>query len=198
MNSLVTLPWTVTASKYLLRDKWLTVRADQCWTARGVPVDPYYVLEYPDWIQVVAFDAEQRVLVTQQYRHAAGSVCLELPSGIVEESDETPLAAAQRELREETGYASDHFEAVGHFSPNPATHTNTLHCFVAYDVSRVQEASQDETEDVSSGFMSIDALMAAVEIGRFSQALHVASLLLSLKHVGAMVLCDGKNSVRDK
>ena len=90
-------PWTVTASKYLVQDKWLTVRADRCQTARGVTVDPYYVLEYPDWVQIVAFDADNRILVTQQYRHAAGSLCLELPCGIVEAADETPLAAARRE-----------------------------------------------------------------------------------------------------
>ena len=138
MNPMAVKPWTVTASRYLLKDKWLAVRADQCQTARGVMVDPYYVLEYPDWVQVVAFDADSRILVTRQYRHAAGSVCLELPCGVVEKTDETPLAAAKRELMEETGCTSDHFEFVGQFSPNPATHTNTLHCFVAYDVSRSQ------------------------------------------------------------
>lgn len=181
-------PWTVTASEYLIQDKWLTVRADRCRTVRGVTVDPYYVLEYPDWVQVVAFDADNRILVTQQYRHAAGSLCLELPCGVVEAADETPLAAAQREMLEETGYASDHFERVGSFSPNPATHTNTLHCFVARHVYRSQEASQDDTEDVSSRFMSIESVMEAIEAGRFAQALHIAALLLSLKHIGALVL----------
>ena len=180
------------ASRYLLQDKWLTVRADQCRTARGVTVDPYYVLEYPDWVLVAAFDAEHRILVTQQYRHAAGSVCLELPSGVVEDADETPLAAAKRELREETGYASDHFERVGCFSPNPATHTNTLHCFVAYNVYRSEQASQDETEDVWSGFLEIEDVMGALETGEFSQALHISALLLSLKHAGLLALSDRK------
>ena len=189
MNPLVeSKPWTVTASSYPLQDKWLTVRADQCRTARGVSVDPYYVLEYPDWVQVVAFDADFRVLVTQQYRHAAGTACLELPCGGVEAADETPLAAARRELREETGYASDHFELVGRLSPNPATHTNTLHCFVAHDVYPAQPISQDETEDVSSGFMSIEDVMSAIETGRFAQAMHISSLFLSLKHVGMIAV----------
>ncbi len=186
-------PWTVTASQYLIQDKWLTVRADQCRTARGVSVAPYYVLEYPDWVQVVAFDADDRILVTQQYRHAAGSICLELPCGIVEEADETPLAAARRELMEETGYAAERFELVGSFSPNPATHTNTLHCFAAYHVFRSQQASQDETEDIWCGFMSIRDVISAIETGRFSQALHVSSLLLSLKHIGALALSDTAN-----
>ena len=191
MNPLVKpKPWTVAASNYLLQDKWLTVRADQCRTARGVTVDPYYVLEYPDWVQVVAFDADDRILVTQQYRHAAGSVCLELPCGSVEEADGTPLAAAQRELLEETGYASDCFECVGCFSPNPATHTNALHCFIAHNVYCSQQAAQDEMEDVSSCFMSVEEIMAAIGTSQFAQALHISSLLLSLKHVGHLVLSD--------
>ena len=193
MNPMAVKPWTVTASRYLLKDKWLAVRGDQCQTARGVMVDPYYVLEYPDWVQVVAFDADSRILVTRQYRHAAGSVCLELPCGVVEKTDETPLAAAKRELMEETGCTSDHFELVGQFSPNPATHTNTLHCFVAYDVSRSQAASHDETEDVSCGFLTIEDILGALETGHFSQALHISSLLLSLKHIGMMVLSDRTN-----
>ncbi len=41
--------WKVTASRYLLRDQWLTVRADDCVTETGATLAPYYVLEYPDW-----------------------------------------------------------------------------------------------------------------------------------------------------
>jgi 8-oxo-dGTP pyrophosphatase MutT (NUDIX family) len=183
-------PWTVTASKYLLKDKWLTVRADQCRTARGITVSPYYVLEYPDWVQVVAFDSDYRILITQQYRHAMNSICLELPCGTVEATDETPLAAAKREMLEETGCISDRFDLIGSLSPNPATHTNTIHCFVAYDVHRSQQVRQDESEEVSSSFMEVEDVMAAIEAGEFAQALHVCALLLAMKHVGFMAVSN--------
>lgn len=186
-------PWTVTASHYLLQDKWLTVRADRCRTGLGVVVDPYYVLEYPDWVQIVAFDADYRVLVTEQYRYAAGRVCLELPCGAVEAADETPLAAARRELLEETGCTSDRFESIGQFSPNPATHTNTVHCFAAYAVCPSHPTSQDAAEEVVSAFLPIPAVLAAIDTGQFPQSLHISGLLLGLKHAGLLAVTDQPN-----
>lgn len=50
-------PWKIIKSEYLLRDKWLTVRADNCKTADGLSVSPYYVLEYSDWVHVIALDS---------------------------------------------------------------------------------------------------------------------------------------------
>jgi len=183
-------PWTVTASDYLLQDKWLTVRADRCRTGRGVAVEPYYVLEYPDWVQVVAFDPDFRVLVTEQYRHAAGRVCLELPCGSVEATDETPLAAAQRELLEETGCISGRFEEIGHFSPNPATHTNMVYCFAAYDVRRSQPVRQDATEEVVSAFLPVPDVLDTIDTGQFPQSLHISGLMLGLRHAGLLAISD--------
>ena len=186
-------PWTVTASRYLLQDKWLTVRADHCRTELGVVVEPYYVLEYPDWVQVVAFDSDSHVLVTQQYRHAARRVCLELPCGVVEADGETPLEAARRELLEETGCTSDRFESIGHFSPNPATHTNTVHCFAAYDVRRSRPVSQDAAEEVASAFLLVQDVLAAIDTGQVAQALHISGLMLGLKHAGLLTVSDKPN-----
>lgn len=186
-------PWTVTASGYLIQDKWLTVRADRCRTGLGVLVDPYYVLEYPDWVQVVAFDAGCQVLITQQYRHAARRVCLELPCGIVEADGETPLAAAQRELLEETGCTAARFEKIGSFSPNPATHTNTVHCFAAYDVRRSQPISQDAAEEVASTFMPVPDILKAIDTSQFPQSLHISGLLLGLRHAGLLAIREKPN-----
>ena len=174
--------WHVTASRYLLRDKWLTVRADDCVTETGAKVAPYYVLEYPDWAHVAAFDSDERLLVVRQYRHALGRVCIELPGGIIE-GGETPLEAAQREMVEETGYAAECWESLGAFSPNPATHTNTLHGFLARAVTPSAAHAPDATEDVTHEFLTIPTLLHMIEIGEFAQAMQVATLLLALRRL---------------
>lgn len=174
--------WHVKASRYLLRDKWLTVRADDCITETGAKVAPYYVLEYPDWAHVAAFDSDMRLLVVRQYRHALGRVCVELPGGVVE-AGEAPLRAAQRELAEETGHVAGHWDPLGAFSPNPATHTNTLHSFLARGVTPVTAPALDVTEDVTHEFLSIPALLDMIETGEFAQAMQVATILLALRRL---------------
>ena len=65
-------PWTVRSSRRVLHDRWISVRADDCVTAEGAEVSPFYVLEYPDWVNVVALDDENHVLLVRQYRHGLG------------------------------------------------------------------------------------------------------------------------------
>ncbi len=50
--------WTVNHSRYVLRDRWITVRADDCVTSQGVEIAPFYVLEYLGWVHVVALDPD--------------------------------------------------------------------------------------------------------------------------------------------
>jgi 8-oxo-dGTP pyrophosphatase MutT (NUDIX family) len=60
------------------------------------------VLESSDWVNVVALTADERVVLVRQYRFGTEEIGLEIPGGLVDPG-ETPLEAARRELREETG-----------------------------------------------------------------------------------------------
>jgi hypothetical protein len=52
--------WTTVASKTLVKDRWIDLRADQCLTPNGHEISPYYVLTYSDWINVVAITPDAR------------------------------------------------------------------------------------------------------------------------------------------
>lgn len=96
--------WKTLGSEYLIRRPWLTARRDTVELPDGTVHPEYYVLEYPSWVNVIAITSENRFVMIEQYRHGLADVFTELVAGVVEESEE-PLAAARRELLEESGYA---------------------------------------------------------------------------------------------
>jgi 8-oxo-dGTP pyrophosphatase MutT (NUDIX family) len=176
-------PWKTLSSRYVLRDRWMTLRADRCETATGVVIDPYYVQEPEDWVQVVAFDPEDRILVIRQYRHAAGLICAELPSGGIEQG-EIPAHAAARELLEETGCAAQTLRALPVMSPNPARYSNRMHTFIATGTRQVQQQQLDATEEIEFEFLTLPQVLSLIDAGSFLQAMNVGSLFLALRSRG--------------
>lgn len=98
--------WQVTDSEYLFRRPWLTVRRDCLRLPNGNEIPEYYVLEYPDWVNVLAVTPDQKFVFVRQYRHGLGLTAFELCAGVCEKEDSSPLESAQRELWEETGYGN--------------------------------------------------------------------------------------------
>jgi 8-oxo-dGTP pyrophosphatase MutT (NUDIX family) len=170
--------WTVNGSSTIIKDSWIDLRADDCTTPAGVNVSPYYILRYPDWAHSVCLDDADRICVVSQYRHGAARVMMELPGGVVE-AGEDPLAAAQRELLEETGIRAHQWRACGNFSPNPATHTNRFHVF-ACRVGSIEAPRPDPSEDIRHRFLRRDELKRAIDSGEFGQLLHIGALCRAL------------------
>ena len=176
-------PWKTLSSRYIVRDRWMTLRADRCVTAGGVILDPYYVQEPADWVQVVAFDTEDRILLVRQYRHGAGIISTEIPVGVMEQGESAAEAAA-RELLEETGCAAEKLEALAVMSPNPARYSNRIHSFIATHTQKIQQQQLDETEEIEFEFLSIPEVLDLIYSGSFPQALQVGTLFLALRKRG--------------
>jgi ADP-ribose pyrophosphatase len=177
------MKWQVKYSKYLVDDQWLKLRADQCQLPNGKIIEPYYVLEYPDWINVFGITTHNEVVLVQQYRHGIGRVVVELPSGAVEAFDENPMAAAKRELLEETGYTSDCFIQTAVVSSNPANNSNLTYCFLAKDLEKVCNPKIDETEELLTVLVPLEETVEMLQKGEFLQALHVASIFYALQEL---------------
>ncbi len=139
--------WKVLESEYLIRRPWLTARRDRAELPDGRINNEYYVLEYPDWVNIIAVTEDGDIVLERQYRHGLGNTCYELPCGVIEKG-ETPLEAAKRELLEETGYAGGQWHEWMILSPNPATSNNLAHSFLALGVKKVADQSLDATEDI--------------------------------------------------
>ena len=140
------------------------------------------VLETPDWVNVVAFTPERRLVVVRQYRFGTRAVTTEIPGGVIDPGEE-PLAAARRELREETGYTSERWTALGAVEPNPAFLTNLCHHYLAEDVRRTHELELDPGEDITVDTLALAEARAAVASGaiRHSLVLSALSRVLDLR-----------------
>lgn len=174
-NIKVTKP-EVLESEYLSREPWFTVRRDKLRQPNGHIVPAYYVLEYPAWVNVIAVTKDQRFVFIRQYRHGLGEIGYELCAGVCEESDLSPLAAAQRELAEETGYGNGTWEELMVISGNPSTTNNLTHCFVAKDVEKVSGTNWDYTEYLEVHLLTLDEVKGLLGTDQVKQSLMAAPL----------------------
>jgi len=181
--------WRTTRSESVLKDRWINVRADHCVTPAGIEISPYYVLSYPEWVHVVAItDADDLVLV-RQYRHAAGTLTLELPGGALDPSETDPEQTARRELQEETGFTAPHWERITSLHPNPATHTNRVHFYLALNAVRTGGQALDPGEDgLTVELLPMQVVLDGLFSGLLDHAAHASGLLLGLAAAGRLNL----------
>jgi ADP-ribose pyrophosphatase len=119
---------------------------------------PYYSIHTrPLSVIVLAFDSKNRFLVTKEQRHAVGKTVYSLPGGLVEEGEDI-LKAAQRELREETGYDAQHFSVLGKCFPLPGLLVQTTTIVAARNIQKIAEPVLDELECISCEFCSMQEM----------------------------------------
>ena len=92
------------------------------------------VVEHPGAVVIIALDDDGEVALVRQYRHAIRRYLLELPAGGLEPGEE-PLAAAQRELREEVGVEAARWTSLGYFFSSPGFANEMLHVFLAEELA---------------------------------------------------------------
>ena len=167
--------WTTLESRYLIQRPWLTARVDKVQLPDGRINPEHYVLEYPDWVNIIAITRDGQFVMVRQYRHAMDVVLTELCAGVAEDG-ETSLEAAQRELREETGYGGGTWQEIMVIGQNPSICDNITHCFLARDVQRLGDQQLDASEDIDVLLLSRDEMLDLLHSGDMLQALIAAPL----------------------
>lgn len=140
-------PWRILDSRTLHEDHWLRLRVDRCETSWGAAVPAYHVIELPCWANICALTEAHELILIREYRHGVGQVLLGLPGGRVE-AGESPLAGAQRELAEETGYGGGQWFATQRMFSSPAMQTNHGDCFLAIGAQPGADRNLDPAERI--------------------------------------------------
>ncbi|MES2442074.1 MAG: NUDIX hydrolase [Pseudomonadota bacterium] len=154
--------------------KWLSVKRQGKWEyvsrARGIEA-----------VVILAIDAQDRVVLIDQYRVPLGRRCLELPAGLVGDDHEadTPESAAVRELEEETGFTASEIEPLGYFHSSPGMVSEGFNLVRLRGLTRIAEGGGIGDEDIVTHHVPLAEVPAFVAARRAEgMAVDVKLLLL--------------------
>jgi len=149
------LPKT-TRSTSIYEGRVVKIRVDEISMPNGVSTSRE-VIDHPGAVVILALDNEERVYLVRQYRHAIGSMLLELPAGTLEPGEE-PIDAAKRELREEVGLTAERWSYLGSFYSSPGFLNEKLDVFLAKNL-KLSQSDPDFDEDLTVVTMRLSELM---------------------------------------
>lgn len=159
-------PWRV-RSRHAVADRrpWLRLWEEAVELPDGRVVDGFLTLEMPDYTIVVALTPDGLAVVERNYKHGPRRVCLNLPAGYLEPGEE-PLAAARRELLEETGYVADTWTPLGSFVTDGNRGGGMAFYFLAQRARRVAAPDAGDLEELAIDLMPLAELVQATRDGR--------------------------------
>jgi 8-oxo-dGTP pyrophosphatase MutT (NUDIX family) len=152
------------------------IRTDRLISPRTRREHDFYVIECVNWVNVIALTPMQEIILIEQYRHGSGTVELEIPGGMIDPHDATPLDAAVRELREETGYEGDAPKLIGEVLPNPAIMNNKCFTVLVENCHCRHPVEFDHGEDLLTRLAPVSEIPKLVVGGKIKHSLVVAAL----------------------
>lgn len=174
-NSKNIQPWQRLGSETIYTCRIFSLRKDRNCSPRDSQEHDFFVLDSSDWVNIVPVTADDQVVLIHQYRHGIDTITLEIPGGMVDPHDPSPLHAARREMQEETGYDSDDVIPLGSIHPNPAIQSNQCHTFLARNVEKHFEPQFDTTEETEVMLVPVAHLPDLVRQGKITHALVVTA-----------------------
>ena len=187
------LMWEEVKTEHIVQDEWIDFRKTSFRFPDGNIFEPFYTYSRRDYVVIVASDEDGNYLCVRQFRQGIREVTVEFPAGGIERNDgkeygerseaavEDALAAAKRELQEETGYRSDDWEHLLSIPSNATIADNYAHIFVAKNCQKLSDQSLDPMEFLNVEKYTAEQIEKMIYEGRFKQIAHVMAWLLSVR-----------------
>lgn len=169
--------WKIRSVESLLDTKYLRVDKETCELPNGNVIPDFYTLWQPDWVLILAQNAEGLWLMEKQYRHGSRTISLEFPAGIIE-AGESPVAAAKRELQEECAFGGGAFELVAKLPVNPDRHRGHFFVVRAMGVSAQGSTRFDSGEEIETLSFSTEEVLQKMRAGEICHPHQIAAFFL--------------------
>ncbi len=151
-------PWRLLFSEPVVASPWFSLHRERLETGRGHVLDPFWRVDAPSWVCVVAITPDDQVVLVEQYRRGCDCVARELPAGNLEPGED-PAACAARELAEETGYrVVGSPEPLGVLYPEPARFSSRAYGFRCRVEALPGRDAQEASEDIATVLVPLGEL----------------------------------------
>ncbi len=144
----------------------------------------FYVIEAPDWAQTLALTPRQELILVRQWRFGVEKLSWEPPGGVIEPGEDI-VAAAQRELLEETGYAGMAARLLGQAAPNPAIQNNTVHFILVENCALHAATNWDPHEELQIGIFPLVEVEQMIRRGEIFHSLSLNALQFLFMHLAS-------------
>ncbi len=176
-------PWKTLSKKTILeRDKFLKVEEHQVELPDGRVIPDWTIVTIPDAVIILAETQDGKFLSFRQTKYAVQGITL-APTGGMLENGEEPLAAAQRELLEETGYAAHDWIHLGSCVCDPNRGINSVHLFLARQAYPAAKPDSDDLEDQELVLLSREELETALFKGEYQALMWKADIAMALLYL---------------
>jgi len=174
--------WKTLETEHIFKSGLVSIDKEKCEMPDGRIMPNYYILRFPDWVNIVPITKDQQVVLIRQYRHATGLIHWEVPGGAVNRGEDAKTGAL-RELEEETGYSSRELVLVGENFPNPALQDNKIHTYLALNCEFKGDQHLDPFEEIEVELIPLADLKKWVDDGKFNHNIVLASVYQSLNYL---------------
>ncbi len=167
------------SSKEILKNKLFTVVEEVAHDPSGFEIKRS-IVRHPGSAVMMAVDEKDRILLVKQFRLPAEQELWELPAGRIDKG-ESPLEAAIRELREETGYSAEKWLELVSFWPSPGYVAEKMNLFLALELTEGQQQPMDD-ERIEIRWFPEEELGALIRKGEIADGKTIIGYFLWLEH----------------
>ncbi|GAC1565123.1 MAG: NUDIX hydrolase [Ktedonobacteraceae bacterium] len=182
--------WQVLSTTQVLDTPYLKVHSERVMLPNGVILPNYYIIDNRGWVGIVPVTDDGHFLINRQYKHGIGEYVLEFPAGGIDEGEDDPLIAANRELMEESGYSAEpgKIELLTEMIANPTSAVTRIWWYLARDVRKTGEQKLDPAEEIENFLVTPAELLQLIHSGQFSVQGQVAAAYMALEKLGLLKL----------